>query len=227
MKKIGIVVAMQEELLNFLEESGIENLKKEKVFNFDVVTFSMNGKEVYCVKSGVGEIYASAATQLLISYFQVETIMNFGVVGALVPTLKLGEVVLIEKIIHYDFDTSEMDGVPVGYYVQYGTNYFETDKGLREKIQSYSETPLKEVVCASGDKFVGANEKKTYLAETYGAQICEMESAAVMLTSKNAGIPALFVKAVSDGTGGAEEFSKMVATSSRMYVDIIMKFLKD
>ena len=64
---------------------------------------------------------------------------------------------------------------------------------------------------------------KENLAKTYGASVCEMESAGVLLTCINAQVPCLIIKAVSDGKGGAEEFKKMVNHSSKQYVDIIYR----
>ena len=80
---------------------------------------------------------------------------------------------------------------------------------------------LKEVVCASADKFVADEGKKQHLNETYGAEICEMESAGVLLTCLHAGVPCLILKAVSDGKGGAEEFTKMVNESARECAKIV------
>ena len=64
-------------------------------------------------------------------------------------------------------------------------------------------------------------EKKQHLNETYGAEICEMESAGVLLTCLHAGVPCLILKAVSDGKGGAEEFTKMVNESARECAKIV------
>lgn len=66
---------------------------------------------------------------------------------------------------------------------------------------------LKEVVCASGDKFIADAQQKGFLKDTFGAEICEMESAGIILTAKRNNVPALFIKAVSDTLfGGAEEY---------------------
>ena len=61
---------------------------------------------------------------------------------------------------------------------------------------------LKEVICASADKFVSKPKVKKYLNKKYGAEVCDMECAGVLLTCDTAKIPCLIIKAVSDGEGG-------------------------
>ena len=48
-----------------------------------------------------------------------------------------------------------------------------------------------------------------------------MESAGVLITCRNAGVPCLIVKAVSDGEGGAEEYEKTIRTASEKYVKLV------
>ena len=72
-----------------------------------------------------------------------------------------------------------------------------------------------------------ADEKiKENLAKTYGASVCEMESAGVLLACLNMNVPCLIVKAVSDGKGGVEEFRKMVSHASCQYVEFVQNLSK-
>ena len=159
---------------------------------------------------------------MLISVYDVDLIINFGVCGSLVEGVKVGEVAVVNGVVHYDFDTSAIDDCEVGRYLQYPEVTLRPDATLIKKVKEIYPD-IAEVVCASADKFVADENIKENLAKTYGASVCEMESAGVLLTSLNAQIPCLIVKAVSDGKGGAEEFKKMVDYSSRQYVDLIYK----
>ena len=67
---------------------------------------------------------------------------------------------------------------------------------------------------------------KENLNKTYGASVCDMECAGVLLTSLNAGIPTLIIKAVSDGKGGADEFNRRVNTSAKVYIDMVNKLVE-
>ena len=225
MKKIGMVVAMQREVESFLQ-AKILKVKHTKYKGFKIMTFRLKRCKVVCVQSGVGEIFASAATQMLITKYKVDWIINFGVCGSLVDGLGVGEVVLVDGVVHYDFDTSPIDGCEVGRYLQYPDVILRPIDYLTNYFRSVNPS-IKSVVCASADKFVADEKIKENLAKTYGASVCEMESAGVLLTCLNSEVPCLIVKAVSDGKGGAEEFKQMVNYASKQYVDLIYRLCEN
>ena len=98
--KIGIIIAIERELKSFLE-SGHE-ITEETVGGRTVYRTEMYGHEVSAVLSGYGEIDASAATQLLILHTGCEVIINFGVAGAIIPGLKVDDLLLVDKVFNYD-----------------------------------------------------------------------------------------------------------------------------
>ena len=222
MKRIGMVVAMRKEILPFIENSGVE-VFNESVGKYQISYFKYLDKEIYIVESGVGEIYAAGATQLLISKYNVEAIINFGVCGLLNDKLNLLETVLVEGVVHYDFDLSAIDDVPSCQYPDMDTVISCKNKlfDIVEKI-----SPIQKVICASADKFVVDSDVKNNLYEEYNASICEMESAGVVLTCLNNNIPFLVIKAVSDGKGGAEDYNIMVKSASKSYIDLVYKVLE-
>lgn len=221
MKKIGMVVAMQSEVESFLAGKEL-SIAHESVGGFKIMKFDLGKNQIICVQSGVGEIFAASATQMLISVYGVDIILNFGVCGSLVDGIGVGRVVVVDGVVHYDFDTTAIDDVEVGRYVQYPETVLRPDNGLIDKVLAvYPET--ERVICASADKFVADEKIKERLAKTYGASVCEMECAGVLLTCLNAQKPCLIIKAVSDGKGGAEEFKQMVNMASKQYVELIYK----
>ena len=137
-------------------------------------------------------------------------------VGGLTEEMALARTVVVESVVHYDFDTSAWDGCERGRYAAYPTPFIPTTKALVDKAQALFPE-LQRVVCASADKFVEGREAKSSLHERFGADICEMEAAAVVLTCNRALVPCLVIKTVSDGiTGGAEQFSKEVDRSAEL-----------
>ena len=77
--KIGILVAMQNEvnsLVNFLNAKKIENSKK-----FIIYKALTTKHEIFIVRTNVGEIDAAISTQFLIDHYQIDLIINYGVVG--------------------------------------------------------------------------------------------------------------------------------------------------
>src|SRR5574344_1963468 len=183
MKKIGVVVAILRELLAFLNDSSIKS-ELIKVGKREVYKSIINNNEVYFIKSGWGEIDASSATQILVSNFKCEYILNYGVVGALKKGMNVNDLFLVKKVVHYDFDTSSLDHSKVGQYGEFKDEYMPTSDNLI-KLAKTLDPSLKEVICASGDKFISDISFKNKVAEAYDASICDMEAAGIVRTSFN------------------------------------------
>ncbi len=217
MKKIGMIVAV--EIQAVLDKYGSQ-LEEQFVDGFQVKILHKDNYSLYIVKTGAGEISAAAGTQLLISKFAVDFIINFGVVGGLTPEMALAKTVVVEKVVHYDMDTSEIDGWEVGRYPEYETIFIPVNAEMLELALNI-QPDLKKVTCASADKFVGDPARKAALHTMYGAEICEMEAAGILLTCNRASVPCLMIKTVSDSiSGGAEEFAAEVKRSAGVCLDI-------
>ena len=224
MKKIGMVVALQKEILPFLESLNVK-IRKSNVGKFYVAEFEIYGKKIVCVNSGVGEIRAAAATQYLITAHKPDIVLNFGVCGSLSESLGLKTVVLVSGVVHYAFDTSEIDDCPPGKYDDYRDVIIDTDKVLLEKAKEVFGG-VQTVVCASADKFVGTVSEKNRIRADFNADVCDMECAGVLITANANGVPALIVKAVSDGDGGANDYLTTVHEATRQYIDFLINFIK-
>lgn len=218
MKKIGLVVAMVSEVMPFLEESS-EDREELSIGLYKIYKFTENGNELYIIQSGVGEIFASSATQLLIDRFNVEVVLNFGVVGSLIPGTEIGQVAFMNGVVHYDYDTTPIDeNLVVGQYPNEESPVIKIENKYTEYLkENYPSVPF--VICASADKFVADRNIKNYLRDTYGASICDMESAAITMVCKNNSIPCLFIKAVSDNE--SFDFLEGVKIASKVYLGII------
>lgn len=223
MKKIGMIVALENELLPLLEGLKVK-LTTEKRGAYKAVIFKIGKNEVICVNSGVGEISAAAATQYLITAYNPDFIINFGVCGSLKKELGLKTVVFVKGVVHYDFDTSAIDKCEVGKYEGYDSVVIPVNEVLLKSALS-AEGGVQTVICASGDKFIADEGVKRKLAETYGASVCEMESAGVVLTADKNCVPCLIVKAVSDAEGGAADYRTFMRDAAKRYVDFLIKFI--
>ena len=223
MKKIGMMVAVEiESVLNKYDS----RLEETEVGGCKVYQCKDDHFELIIVHSHAGEIRAAAATQLLISHFHVDMIINFGVVGGLTEAMSTTRMCIVEKVVHYDFDTSAADGDPVGKYQDYPDIYIPADPVLLQKALSL-HPELVPVVCASGDKFVAAPEQKRELHHTFGADICEMEAAGILYTCNRNQIPCLLIKIVSDSvTGGAEEFWNRVNDTADLCLELVDELIK-
>lgn len=223
MKNIGMVVAVEMDAV--LSRYGAPSEKRREA-GFDIYTYTGADYTIYAVNSGAGEIAAAAATQLLISVFHADLILNFGVVGGLTEEMAKARTCVVESVVHYDFDTSEAGWAETARYLDYPTVYIPATAALADQAVAI-EPRLKKVICASADKFVGSPDRKRELHALYGAEICEMEAAGVVLTCNRSGVPCLLIKTVSDGIeGGAEEFNAELQRSAALCLAVADKIIR-
>jgi adenosylhomocysteine nucleosidase len=224
--KIGIITAMADETTPLYQKMG-KATGEIKVAGVTVFKYDIDGNEIFLVRSGVGEIRAAMTFQLLVDKFEVDTVLNFGFVGSLDNRFDVGDLVLAEKVVHYQFDTSAIDNVPAGQYDGNDSIYFNTDKQLMDKVQNQLDTKLPQVVVASGDKFVASKEDKNYL-RTLGAEICEMECAGLVIASVRNNVPLLSIKVISDKADESADvsFAEVVKKGLTRYEQIFPSVLK-
>ncbi len=224
MKKIGMLVAV--EMRAVLSRYG-RALSEETRHGFRVLCYDMGEYLLYVIGSGAGEIAAAAACQMLIDRYEVELVVNFGVVGGLTEEMGQTKTCVVEKVVHYDFDTSAYDNTVPGQYCEYPDVYLPATASLVERATQIAPS-LKRVICASADKFVEGREAKSALHERWGAEICEMEAAAVVLTCNRSAVPCLLIKTVSDGLmQGGEDFGTALAHTSELCLEVADKIIRE
>ncbi len=220
--RIGMLIAV--EVAAFISTYAGQ-YQKEVVSGFDVYVVKAEGMEIFAIHSGAGQVFAAAATMLLVDRFKVELIVNYGVVGGLTTAVETYDKCIVDKVVHYNFDTSEVDHCEVGRHLEYDSIYMPTDQKLLALALSIDDG-LRVVTCASGDKFVGSAAEKAAINRQFGADICEMEAAAIVMIADRAKVPCLLIKTVSDSiVGGPAEFRDTVQSSSKLCLDIVKKIL--
>lgn len=195
--KIGIVTAMAEETLPIYKKLGTV-IKTERICGAEISTIELSGNTVYLATSGVGEINAATTVQLLKDLYKVEAILNFGFVGSLNSDIDLGELVIADRVCHYQYDVSVLDNIRVGQYSENEDLYFYLEAELIERVNKALAQPLRKVAVASADAFVASTEKKKQLKEEFGCDICEMELAGLAIACRRNDLPLLSVKVISD-----------------------------
>lgn len=222
----GLVIATRSEMTAFYERhlaslNGLMHLR-----GFAAHRYGLYGHEVWAVESGVGEIRAAAATQALICEFRPDAILNLGVCGGLDERIPLAQPLIVSNVIHYDFDISGVDGCEPAKYEWYPSVHIPANLDIVYAASGANPGILR-VTCASGDKFLDRPGDKRSLHHRFEtAQICEMEAAGVLLTANLANMPALLIKAVSDGvTGGAEEYRRTLRPAMESCIDALENYL--
>ncbi len=209
--KIGLIVAIETDSI-FAHYKKTQMLPCPK--GFELFRTESGKNEIYILHTGMGEIASASGTQYLITACNVEIIVNFGVVGGLTGDMKKHKVCVIDRVVHYRYDCSEFLPLKIGQVDGHDSLFLPTDSVLVEKALALNPD-LKKSTCCSGDRFVGREEDKKQLHTDFDADVCDMESAGIVLTCEANGIPCLMLKAVSDGlAGGAKEFFEELKDAS-------------
>lgn len=204
MDKIGIITAIDVEFDSFNIISKDITLIEESPFKIKKTI--LNNKEIYIILSNAGLSFSSAATELLITKYNINLLLNFGIVGALRKDLNSSLLCYIKDIVSYDFDTDPIDHKGIGYYEIFDTNLLKVDENILNKALNINKLPTYR--CASGNSFINDNKKRRYLNKKFNADICDMESISILLISILHNIPCLFIKGISDSfKGKAKEYN--------------------
>ncbi len=221
--KIGMIIAIEQELKSFLE-NGTE-IHQDSVGSKTVYRTCLAGHEVIAVLSGYGEIDAAAATQLLITWGGCETVLNFGVTGALDPALRVEDLFAVRGVCHYDFDVSPIEPVKKHQYVEFPDEFIPLDDTLLRQAKSLMPS-LREAYVASGDRFVESREEKQAL-HALGCDICDMEIAAIARVCALNGVPCLSVKCISDTyDGDGSDYVNNVTESAQKAFRVLLNLLQ-
>ena len=128
---IGAVIAMQSEADILLEEMKIH--RSLTVSGKQIHVGTAYGKDVAVCVCGVGKVNAALGAQLLVSKFDVEILLNFGVAGGLNKETELCAVYQIGAAVQFDFDLTQLNHTKIGTLDEREENYFHlSDLGLEK-----------------------------------------------------------------------------------------------
>jgi len=230
MSKIGIIVAMEEELESILDI--MDNIEEKEIYGLTFKTGQIEKNKIIVVKCGVGKVNAARVTQILIDTFNVKSVINVGAAGALNPFLNIGDIVIGEKLIQHDFDITAFDH-DKGYITGVG-DYIYSDSELIEKFENAANNlkekdyKIKKGIIATGDIFCTDIEMKNKIFSKFDADCVEMEGAAIAQVCYLDKIPFIVIRSISDSPNGNNEidFDKFVELASKRCANILREFLK-
>ena len=193
---IGVVIAMQSEADILLDEMKIT--RSLTVSGKKIHVGTVYGKEIALCVCGVGKVNAALGTQLLVSKFDANKLLNFGVAGSLNTDTKLCQVYQIEAATQFDFDLVQLNGTKIGTLNEYEENYLH----LNLFPNSFEKRKL-----GTADRFNDSKDDYLLLTQELGADIRDMEGGAIVQAAFAAQLPVYSVKAISDvaGSGSTTE----------------------
>ena len=222
--KIGIIFAMEEELIELKKYLTIEN--EYTIFDLKFFEGKINNINCILVESGIGKVNAARTTQILIDNMKVDYIFNIGVAGGVDKSLKVGDIVIGEKLVQHDFDITAFNHEK-GYIPNVGT-FIDSDDYLISIAQK-SLNEAKKGVIASGDIFCTEIKMSKKINKKFNALCVEMEGASIAQVCFLNHIPFLIIRSISDVPNNDnvityEEFLKL---SSEKIAKGMNKILKE
>jgi len=157
-KPIAVVVAMPVEIAPLLDGIKPETVNGVDLFDLPNAVIAVGG---------IGEKFARRAAEVAIDHAQPRLLLSAGIVGAISPKLKVGDVGRIRQVV----DVAD------------GTIYPSTTGG--------------DWVLATSQDVSDAAEKQQLLTK-FGADVVDMEGAAVAQVAKERGLEFAAIKSISD-----------------------------
>ena len=226
MENIGIVVAMDEEKAEI--EKVISNKEIKKINNLKFIIGKIKDKNIVLVQCGVGKVNAARTTQKLIDKFNITTIINVGVAGAINSNLKIGDVIIAKKVIQHDFDITAF-GHNKGYITDVGEG-IESNNNILKKVKEIRQDnsyKTKIGIIATGDIFCTDIKMKEKINNKFNADVVDMECGAIAQVSFLENIPFLAIRSVSDIPNGdnAKTFDENLKTASKIASEVLCNIL--
>lgn len=230
MTKLGIIAAMDNEITVLCKtmQHNSESYSITEINNLKFYFGTLNNTSVVLVKSGVGKVNAAICTQLLITVFHVESIINTGIAGAISPELSVFDFVVSSDVVHHDADAIAF-GYPPNTIPGLPT-FFIADKALiSQAVNSFSESNLPGKIfigrIASGDQFIGNIEAKEKIKASCNPFCVEMEGAAIAQTCILNNKPFVIIRCISDlADKSTDKFNEDEAAHRSS--ELILHFLK-
>lgn len=229
MKKIGIIVAMDEEreaIVNIMTD-----IKVEQIYNLRFLKGKIQGKECVLVKSGIGKVNAARTTQVLIEKFDLQYIINLGAGGSINGMLNIGDVLIGKQVVQHDFDITAF-GHSKGYITGVGDSIICNRNLINEFEQMIQSIPersyqIKMGVIATGDIFCTESWMKDKIRAKFNADVVDMECAAIGQVCYLDNVPFIAIRAISDTPNGknATTFDENLKLASKRCANLLKEFL--
>ncbi|RBQ31184.1 5'-methylthioadenosine/S-adenosylhomocysteine nucleosidase [Arcobacter sp. FW59] len=228
MTKLAIMGAMEEEiepLLAYFNKVNIVEFANNKYYEVNY-----KGLDIVIAYSKIGKVHASLTALTMIEKFSCDTLLFSGVAGAVNPNLKVGDLIIADRLCQHDLDITAF-GHPNGY-VPGGKVFVETTKNLREvakKVAVQNNLKVIEGTIATGDQFVHSIERKDFIQNTFKADALEMEGASVAVVCDALNVPFFILRAISDSADmdAGFDFDEFLKSSAKNSADYLIKIVEE
>ncbi len=230
MKRIGIIGAMEEEVVLLREQ--LENLEENKLAGCEFYKGLLGGQEVVLLKSGIGKVNAAIGTTLMIQLYGPDAILNTGSAGGFHSDLNVGDVVISTDVRHHDVDAT-IFGYEHGQVPQMPPNYLPDEKLVNAAERAGARVENIQVakgLIASGDSFMSDHARVEDIRGKFPALFAaEMEAAAIAQTCYQFNIPFVIIRSLSDiaGKDARVSYDQFLQTASKNSAELVQKIVEE
>ncbi|MGB9304481.1 MAG: 5'-methylthioadenosine/adenosylhomocysteine nucleosidase [Mycobacterium sp.] len=245
---IGVICAIPQELAHLRAVlSGSEHHEVAHI-TFDVG--ELDGHRVVLAAAGMGKVNTGLVATLLVDRFRCRAVVFTGVAGGLDPELRIGDIVIADRVVQHDFGLIEDERlhpyqpghVPfikpterLGYAA--GPDLIDRVKRHLEGITlpplSTSATDggrpprINYGTILTGDQYLHCERTRSRLHNEFGGLAIEMEGGALAQVCASFGIPWLVIRALSDlaGADSRLDFSRFVEEVAVSSALILLRLL--
>ena len=195
--KIGMQFAMPAELHAL---PGARDLEPFEIVSG--VPLYRVAEDIIACAGGIGKVNAAMSAEVLCLHCGVDMIVNAGVAGC-ATDLPTGSLVVPSEFLQHDMDTTIIGDKPGELFLP-GESIVSIPcdgdmvSALEKACDSSGKTDHITGTIATGDQFIGGNERRLSLNERFGALACEMEGAAIGHVCVCCGVPYVILRAISD-----------------------------
>lgn len=229
MKDIGIIVAMDEEreaILNIMTD-----VETEQIYNLRFIKGKIKEQKCILVKSGIGKVHAARTTQILLSNFEVQYVINAGSGGCINPLLNIGDVLIAKHVVQHDFDITAFNHSK-GYITGIGDKVI-CDRDVVEKLENIVKTipernyQIKIGVIATGDIFCTDIGMKNKIHAKFDADVVDMEGGAIAQVCYLDSVPFVGIRCISDIPNGnnGQTFDENLKLASKRCATLLKEFM--
>ncbi|RUT80190.1 5'-methylthioadenosine/adenosylhomocysteine nucleosidase [Ancylomarina longa] len=228
--RIGIIGAMEIEVVRLREL--LSNRAEQQKGGFVFYTGNLKGVDVVLLQSGIGKVNAAIGAAILIDTFQPDFVINTGAAGGFPSDLKVGDIVISQKVLHHDMDCTvfgykagQVPGMP---------EHFDANAQLIEladkSIHRLTNLQTKIGTILTGDQFMNDPKATQRIKKMFpDADAVEMEGAAIAQTCYQFHIPFVIIRSISDiaGQENAVEYEEFVETAAINSADMVMEMVRE
>ncbi|EHI55645.1 MTA/SAH nucleosidase [Johnsonella ignava ATCC 51276] len=228
---IGIIGAMEEEIARI--KPYLKEVQSETLAGMLYHKGMLYDKEAVLVHCGIGKVNAALCTQIIISVYKADAIINTGIAGGLANYIDIGDIVISNDAVQHDVDATGF-GYKPGQIPRMDTLAFEASTYLAELAYKCCKNVNPDISAyigriATGDIFVSDFEIKKNISDEFNALCAEMEGGAIAQVSYLNKVPFVIIRAVSDkaDASASMDYSEFEAGAithcSRLTIEVVKK----